>query len=446
MKSNLIKLSLISLLALLVCGTLAFAEPQSLPNGPYIEEEQGEVALSSLMTNEELYHRLFQLAERSKGVMTLELAGYSNAINFPDLMEPLGYPLYVCKFGEPDPSKVRMLITTQIHGNEPLGTEAVIEIMQSLIGGGKAAQAILDKVTIWIMPRINPDGAINQYEGQWIPKRYTDQEWIPEDIGLPAGTRAPWYYTSTGSMSTVTMGRIFTGPGYDENRDSNPNLDFRIENLADYGLTPEEFAEDYLDNRSLNNSNYGGYYVTPEARIVTGVFKELQPDVYIDIHHRGFNYLSNDDIRQVSIQVAAEVADPYDDPFTGNHYEVDADVLTLAKQVNAVGWLSLQLGNSEFGSIQKYPKVNLPGTTLGAFALNDTAIMLIEISGQTQTLGQKANGKLIKTAKDAVVAIMGALADGSIHDVDTAIYDAIPESAHSISDPTTRDEELEELF
>ena len=72
----------------------------------------------------------------------------------------------------------------------------------------------------------------------------------------------------------------------------------------------------------FNNSRYGGYFVTPEARIVTSVFKELQPDVYIDIHHRGFNYLSEDDNRQVYIQVAAEVADPYDDPFTGDHYEV----------------------------------------------------------------------------------------------------------------------------
>ena len=251
MNRNLIKLSLISLLALLVCSTIAFAQPQSRPNGPYVEEEQGNVSLSSLMTNEELYDRLHKLRDRSKGVMQLDIAGYSNAINFPNLNEPLGYPLYVCKFGEADPSKVRLLITTQIHGNEPLGTEAVVEIMQRLIAGGQASKAILKNVTVWFMPRINPDGAMNQYEDQWIPKRYTDQEWIPEDIGLPAGTRAPWYYTSTGRMSTVTLGRIFTGPGYDENRDTNPNLDFRIENLDDYGLTPNEFAADYLDDRRL---------------------------------------------------------------------------------------------------------------------------------------------------------------------------------------------------
>ena len=110
------------------------------------------------------------------------------------------------------------------------------------------------------------------------------------------------------------------------------------------------------------------YYVTYEARIKTNVYKKLQPDVYTDIHHREFNYLSEDDNRQVCIQVAAEVTDPYDDPFTGEHYEVDADVLNLAKQVNAVGWYSLQLENSAFGTIQKYPRVNLSDTMLRTYA------------------------------------------------------------------------------
>jgi hypothetical protein len=147
-------------------------------------------------------------------------------------------------------------------------------------------------------------------------------------------------------------------------------------------------------------------------------------------------------IRSVSIQVAAEVADPYTDPFSGNHYEVDADVLELAKQVNAIGWQALQRGYSSYGAIQKYPTVNLPGTTLGSFALNDTAIMLIEIKGQTQNLGQKQSGILTQTAVVSIYEILTALADGTIHDVETSIYDDIPESAHSIRDPTTRDEEL----
>ena len=172
------------------------------------------------------------------------------------------------------------------------------------------------------------------------------------------------------------------------------------------------------------------------------MYQRLQPDVYIDVHHRGFNYLSEEDIRSVSIQVAAEVADPYDDPFSGNHYEVDADVLELAKQVNVVGYQALQRGFSSYGAIQKYPTVNLPGTTLGTFALNDTAIMLIEIKGQTQNLGQKQSGMLTQTAVASIYEILTALADGTIYDVDPALYDEIPESANSIRDPSQRDEEL----
>ena len=418
----------LALAFLLMLSPMAFAAPQSLPNGPWVEDEQN-VSLEGIMTNEELYKKLEQIEHTSKGKMELEIVGYSDAIN-GDLMEPLGWPLYLCKFGEPDPTKIPVLITTQIHGNEVLGTQAVVKLMQKFAGGGKEVSDILKNVTLWIMPRVNPDGAMYESNGEWYPIRQSYQVWDPEFIGLPEGTRRPWYYSSSRQ-------------GYDLNRDTNPYLDFRIENLADYGLTPEEFAEDILgDTRNYNNSRFGGYFVTPEARIITGVYQQLQPDVYIDVHHRGFNYLTEEDIRSVSIQVAAEVADPYDDPFSGNHYEVDADVLELAKQVNAVGWLALQRGYSSYGAIQKYPTVNLPGTTLGSFALNDTAIMLIEIKGQTQNLGQKQSGMLTQTAVTSIYEILTALADGTIYDVDPAIYDEIPESANSIRDPTTRDEEL----
>ena len=417
----------LALVFFLMLSPIAFAEPQSLPNGPWVEDEQN-VSLEGIMTNEELFKKLAQIEHTSQGRMELEIVGYSDAI-YGDLMEPLGYPLYLCKFGEPDTSKIPVLITTQIHGNEVLGTQAVVKLMQKFAGGGKEVNEILEKVTLWLMPRVNPDGAMNERDGEWYPIRQSSQIWDPEFIGLPAGTRSPWYYSSSRQ-------------GYDLNRDSNPNLDFRVENLADYGWTLEEFAEDILEDRTMNNSRYGGYYVTPEARIITAVYKRLQPDVYIDVHHRGFNTLTDEDIRSVSIQVAAEVADPYDDPFSGEHYEVDADVLELARQVNVVGYQALQRGFSSFGAIQKYPTVNLPGTTLGTFALNDTAIMLIEIKGQTQNLGQKQSGMLTQTAVTSIYEILTAISDGSIHDVDPSIYDDIPESANSIRDPSTRDEEF----
>ena len=118
------------------------------------------------------------------------------------------------------------------------------------------------------------------------------------------------------------------------------------------------------------------------------------------------------------------------------------DVLELAKQVNVVGYQALQRGFSHYGAIQRYPTVNLPGTTLGSFALNDTAIMLIEIKGQTQNLGQKQSGMLTQTSVVSIYEILIALADDTIYDVDPSLYEEILPSANRMSDPSQRDEEF----
>ena len=412
----------------------ALATPQSTPNGPYIEDNQN-ISLSSYMSNEELAKKLQNLEKSANGKMKLEIAGYSNLA--PDGYQTeadKGEPIYVAKFGDNDPNKKRILITAQIHGNEQIGAEAAIDLIQKLSSNGKEVNEILENVSIWIMPRINPEGSDNQYEGKWYPTRYTHQTWLPENIGLPTDTVAPWYYNKDGSeRAQNNEGRVVYGiPGYDQNRDYNPNLDFRVEEQD------LDNVASFLNSRATNNSRYGGFYVTAEARTVTSVFQDFQPDVFVDVHHRGFNTVSDEDNRSVPVQFAAVVAEPYTDPFTGKQYEVDEDVLTLGKQVNALSALTLQKGNSHFGAVQKYPNVNLPGTALGAFALNDTSIMLIEIKGQSQTLGQKQSGMLKETVTQPLMAVFKGLADGSIHEVDTTVYDSIPESSNPISDPTSR--------
>jgi len=435
MMKKLTRVILPTALALSIGATAAYANPQSTPNGPYIEDNQN-ISLASYMSNEDLAKKLHKLQNSSNGKMKLEIAGYSNLS--PDGYRTEAYkgqPIYVAKFGDNDPNKKRILITAQIHGNEQIGAEAAIDIIQKLSSNGKEVQDILENVSIWIMPRINPEGADNLYEGKWYPTRYTHQTWLPENIDLPADTIAPWYYNKDGSERAQNNdGRVVYGiPGYDQNRDYNPNLDFRIENQDLNEVTA------FLNSKATNNSRFGGFYVTAEARTVTSVFKEFQPDVYVDIHHRGFNTVSDEDNRSVPVQFAAAVADPYTDPFTGQQYEVDDDVLKLAKQVNALSALTLQKGNSHFGAVQKYPDVNLPGTALGAFALNDASIMLIELKGQSQTLGQKQSGMLKETVTQPLFVVFKGLADGSVYNVDTAIYDEIPEASNSISDPTTRD-------
>jgi hypothetical protein len=408
----------------LITSQGTYANPQSNPNGPYVEKEQN-VSLSGLMTNEELEKTLMKLEHSSQGKMQLDIAGYSNN----------GTPLYVAKYGDNDPDKKRVLLYTQIHGNEVLGTEAAMEIMQKFNSGGKEINDMLDEVSVWIMPRVNPDGTMTQYDDKWYPVRYNHQTWNPEELGMPADTDSPWYYNADGSeRGQANDGRINYGiPGYDLNRDFNPDYDFDINEVD------KEKLEEVLNSDSTNNPFSTGFVVSPEAKAVTNVVKEFNPDVAIDVHHRGFNVLSEDDNRSVSISVLGLfTTKPYTDPFTGKTYEVKDDVEKLSKQITVLGYQSLQRGFSSFGAIQQYPQVNYPGSGLGAIQLNGTATMLIEVKGQTQTLGQKQNGMLKETVKAPIYDILNSIADGTVENVNENLYDEIPPAYGGMSDPSTR--------
>jgi len=408
--------------SLLGASASVLAQPTTTPNGPWVQDEQ-HLSFESFMSNEQLEEKLKQIEQSSKGKMTLEQFGTSND----------GYPLYVAKLGDNDPNKKRVLVYTQIHGNEPLGTEAIVELMQKLTSGSKEANAILDQVSVWFVPRLNPDGTANLFEGKPYPVRYSHQTWNPEELGLPADTKAPWYYNAKGSeRAQNNNGSVTYGiPGFDLNRDFHPNYDFDV--IKEIEKDPQKVA-DTLNNPDTNNGANASLVFSPETRALTELVQELNPDVAIDLHHRGFNRLSEEDSRSVSIQLLAQfTTKPYTDPFSGETYELDNEVLDLSKKVNAVAYESLQRGHSSFGAIQKYPIVNYPGSGLGAIQLNGTATMLIEIKGQTQTLGQKQNGMLKETAKIPVMAVLRGLADGSLEQADPEVYDAIPQTAFPVN-------------
>jgi hypothetical protein len=344
------------------------------------------------MSNEELYKNLFQIEAHSKGRMVVELAGYSGD----------GWPIYVTKFGQADSGKTRILIESQIHGGEPLGTEAVVFLMQQLATSGNPdILNILDKLTIWIIPRLNPDGGAHEVNGELRPRRHNHQTWTPEEWGIPSESPAPWYYRS----------RI-TPPGYDINRDFSPDLDFVL-GPATANLLP-------------GNSRDPGFFVTSEARAVRDVYKELLPDVFIDLHHRGSNTVSETDNSLCTLQVIAQVT------AGTSEYPLDPAVLALSKQINAYVYQILnEKGESPFGSITRYPDVELPGTALGSFTLNGSAIMLYEV----RSVAQKSNGMLIKQSVEGLMETFKGLADGSVYEVDPDLYDQIPPAGPRISNP-----------
>ncbi|WP_447553414.1 DUF4214 domain-containing protein [Vreelandella sp. EE22] len=95
-------------------------------------------------SNEQLYADLQALDERFD-TLSLTQAGASVE----------GRPLFAASVGD-GPRK--LMIVTQQHGDEPVGTEAAMYFLEWLSGDSEAAQALRAEVSVTVMPRVNPDG------------------------------------------------------------------------------------------------------------------------------------------------------------------------------------------------------------------------------------------------------------------------------------------------
>ncbi|WP_459867657.1 M14 family zinc carboxypeptidase [Halomonas shantousis] len=102
------------------------------------------LSLGALHTNAALYAELERL-DRERDTLELAVAGHS--------LE--GRPLYRATVGH-GPRTV--MIVTQQHGDEPLGTEAALGLLETLSRDSDSARALRENVTVVVMPRVNPDG------------------------------------------------------------------------------------------------------------------------------------------------------------------------------------------------------------------------------------------------------------------------------------------------
>jgi hypothetical protein len=199
----------------ITAATPAHAGPQTVPNGPWVQDNQ-QVSLERLHSYDELVTSLRQIEQQSKGRVSVETVGRSNE----------GRDIFLAKVGH---GPTRVLYITQQHGNEPLGTEAALQLLTRL-GQGGAWDDVLDRVTLLVVPRVNPDGG----------ERFVRQNYDPDCSG-----------------AFCTPGR-----GFDINRWHDP------------AVAPE-------DNP------------VPEAAAVQRVFATYQPSFVVDYHHQG-SYVSAD--------------------------------------------------------------------------------------------------------------------------------------------------------
>lgn len=102
------------------------------------------LTISGLHSNDELYAELNRL-DSDYDSLALDQVGSSLA----------GNPLYKAEVGS---GERKVMIITQQHGDEPLGTEASLYLLEFLAGDSALAQSIREEVTVTVMPRVNPDG------------------------------------------------------------------------------------------------------------------------------------------------------------------------------------------------------------------------------------------------------------------------------------------------
>lgn len=385
--------------AALISGAILLGASTLSPFGnTAIVSEAAEVkmpSISGFVSHDELSRELRQIERTSKGNVQVEVAGYTNQ----------GRQIYKARVGTGD--KV-VLIQSEIHGNEKVGTKALLEMIKE-IGNNNSPKMrqLRDELTIVAIPMMNADGSE-------LNRRGNQMTWEEVVAKFPQldGAQPSWnYYTYVNEYWDYA-----SAPGFDVNRDFNPDLD--------YVPRPKDFP---------GSSSQPGWFITPEAQTVRDVYKELQEefgkvDVFIDLHHQGEYVIEDTDIPVTLSLSGVFVPDPSTPE--GAKYREYADTydVEFSKQLNVAAYDALQqMGNSPFGNISLYRQnLDLPGTALGSFALNGSGAVLFEVTGQTQSFGQKKLGQLKKAVKTGVYGILHSLSTEEVYELDPEDYHDIP--------------------
>ncbi|WP_097028320.1 M14 family metallopeptidase [Clostridium peptidivorans] len=341
----------LALVSVITASSTIYAGGTNLkPSGPWVNENQN-ISLSSLHDYEELSKTLKQIEKSSKGKMQLSTIGKSNQ----------GRDIYLAKVGT-GPKKV--MVISQQHGNEPLGTEAALSVLKYLSTDNNKVKDILSEVTVYIVPRVNVDGTEKR-------QRYTDDPTAPKVS-----------YTQP-------------GVGYDMNR-------WHWQNWEDSPYYK-------MDNGKTFPTN-----PVKESVAVLNAFKAIQPEWIIDLHHQG-TYLNEENGNMIKTSILWPT-DPKAKP----------EAVELSKKMCSV--LYNHLEHFGFAEVSKYDGGAYEGIARNSYGIAGAGSVLIEMRGQMQSLGQKSSGYLTKTFVESIMSLVSATADGSLYEADTSIAENMPET------------------
>jgi hypothetical protein len=260
-------------------------------------------------------------------------------------------------------------IEGRIHGNERLGTQSALAILKWLTSGHPDAKLIRENLTVIVIPMYNPDGA---------------------EFLTASGLR--------GIRGSVTP---------------NFNLDLN----RDWGPEPAP--------------GFGsqGPFAQPESRAWWALFAETLPNYALDYHHVGEAHVvqGTDDLTQLQIghrPIAISA-------FTDEQWQTNrAMVMVVKEAVESLGVITPTL----YGPAQN-PAFHIPNAVISTMLLGDSAppgeqVPDHRVNGalffEFRSVGQKSSGLLVETHVRPTKALLTAVADGSLADVDISGFDDIP--------------------
>ncbi len=375
------------------------------PEESHCGDETGGGPLSGFLSHAQVDAALQRIERTSQGRVAVDVAGQTNQ----------GREIWTARVGHGDQV---MLVQSNIHGNEQHGTRGLLNTVETMGGSSARAAEMRDAVTLVAIPMLNADGAA-------IPRRQNVMPWSDVMALHPQLADQPraWYY-SNGQQ------------GFDVNRDFNPDLDYEP------------------SSADLPGDSAGkGFYITPEARTVREVYRDLETefglvDVFVDLHGQAACY-GNGLPAEVTIDPPSSAAGTY--KAAGATFGSDPTDDGLA------GDVALVSDGSANPTLGCGPLVGFPA---GAIALVDRgSCPFVQKASNAQAAGAAAvivvnnapGDPTTITGSDASITIPVvhlSLADGNTikaglpatgqitHDPDSDFYTPLSVSGRFITDPT----------
>ena len=394
-------------LALSLTAPPAMAAPAATAQPPAAEcsDEPRDLPTWKFIDYGEMRRELALIEGISRGRVDVEVAGKSNR----------GRSIFTATVGTGD--KV-LLVTSEIHGNEKTGTTALLRILKWLgTSGSPEAKRLRNTITLVAVPKINPDGAE-------LDRRGNDISWseVEQDFPQLAGRPPAWNYLDGQQQGDDYRQR----PGFDLNRDFNPDLDY-MPKPEDVPGTPAQ----------------PGWFLNPETQTLRDIYKDLRArhgavDAYVDLHHQGA--CVREDAQGRLLDVAVDYP-PLPDVFfePGGKYAQYRD--TYAKDLSKQLAISAFRGMDAHGYIPaRYPHAptrDLPGQVRCSLALIGTGTVLFEVRGQTQTMGHELAERFTDAVTEGLLGMLNDLSTGAVFDIDPDTFEQLPGTLDEDADDHT---------